>query len=115
MERCPLQWWSKREGAHARLARKYLSTPATTVACESWQLWETSDTVYHQICSPVTHGMDLSPTRHRDSSLAIPYASFPGQPYSALLLTLSASTQTVIQLRRRPFMVDVEHNSFVLK
>nr|XP_024655528.1 zinc finger BED domain-containing protein 1-like [Maylandia zebra] len=31
---CPLQWWSKREGAHARLAsiaRKYLSTPATTV------------------------------------------------------------------------------------
>ncbi|XP_039899173.1 E3 SUMO-protein ligase ZBED1-like [Simochromis diagramma] len=35
---CPLQWWSKREGAHARLAsiaRKYLSTPATTVPCES--------------------------------------------------------------------------------
>ncbi|XP_028425734.1 zinc finger BED domain-containing protein 1-like [Perca flavescens] len=29
MEGCPLQWWSKREGAHARLARiarKYLST-----------------------------------------------------------------------------------------
>ena len=37
MEGCPLQWWSKREGAHARLARierKYLSTPATTVHCE---------------------------------------------------------------------------------
>uniref|UniRef100_A0A3P8P8X8 BED-type domain-containing protein n=1 Tax=Astatotilapia calliptera TaxID=8154 RepID=A0A3P8P8X8_ASTCA len=34
---CPLQWWLKREGAHARLApiaRKYLSTPATTVPCE---------------------------------------------------------------------------------
>ncbi|KAI4875619.1 hypothetical protein NFI96_008201 [Prochilodus magdalenae] len=34
MEGCPLQWWSTREGAHARLApiaRKYLSTPATTV------------------------------------------------------------------------------------
>nr|XP_014267406.2 zinc finger BED domain-containing protein 1-like [Maylandia zebra] len=33
----PLQWWLKREGAHARLApiaRKYLSTPATTVPCE---------------------------------------------------------------------------------
>lgn len=37
MEGCPLQWWSKREGAHARLApiaRMYLSTPATTVPCE---------------------------------------------------------------------------------
>ena len=37
MEGCPLQWWSKREGAHAWLApiaRKYLSTPATTVPCE---------------------------------------------------------------------------------
>ncbi len=37
MEGCPLQWWSKREEAHARLApiaRKYLSTPATTVSCE---------------------------------------------------------------------------------
>ncbi|KAE8295701.1 hypothetical protein D5F01_LYC06636 [Larimichthys crocea] len=37
IEGCPLQWWSKREGAHARLAsiaRKYLSTPATTVPCE---------------------------------------------------------------------------------
>ncbi|KAL1006608.1 hypothetical protein UPYG_G00074390 [Umbra pygmaea] len=37
MEGCPLQWWSKREGAYARLARiarKYLSTPATTVPCE---------------------------------------------------------------------------------
>ncbi|KAI4892351.1 hypothetical protein NFI96_018662 [Prochilodus magdalenae] len=37
MEGCPLQWWSTREGAHARLApiaRKYLSTPATTVPCE---------------------------------------------------------------------------------
>uniref|UniRef100_A0AAZ1XRF2 BED-type domain-containing protein n=1 Tax=Oreochromis aureus TaxID=47969 RepID=A0AAZ1XRF2_OREAU len=34
---CPLQWWLKGEGAHARLApiaRKYLSTPATTVPCE---------------------------------------------------------------------------------
>lgn len=37
MEECPLQWWSKRERAHARLAhiaRNYLSTPATTVPCE---------------------------------------------------------------------------------
>ena len=37
IEGCPLQWWSKREGAHAGLApiaRKYLSTPATTVPCE---------------------------------------------------------------------------------
>ncbi|KAL6485768.1 hypothetical protein MHYP_G00051600 [Metynnis hypsauchen] len=37
MEGCPLQWWSKREGAHVRLApiaHKYLSTPATTVPCE---------------------------------------------------------------------------------
>ncbi|KAJ8364362.1 hypothetical protein SKAU_G00131930 [Synaphobranchus kaupii] len=37
MEGCPLQWWSKREEAHARLApiaRKYLSTPATTVPCK---------------------------------------------------------------------------------
>ncbi|KAL3969666.1 collagen type XXVI alpha (EMI domain-containing protein 2) [Sarotherodon galilaeus] len=34
---CPLQWWLKREGAHARLApiaHKYLSTLATTVPCE---------------------------------------------------------------------------------
>lgn len=37
MEGCPLQWWSKREATHARLAlipHKYLSTPATTVPCE---------------------------------------------------------------------------------
>ncbi|KAL7872326.1 hypothetical protein SRHO_G00073090 [Serrasalmus rhombeus] len=37
MEGCPLQWWSKREGAHVRLApiaHKYLSTPATSVPCE---------------------------------------------------------------------------------
>ncbi|XP_003442878.1 zinc finger BED domain-containing protein 1 [Oreochromis niloticus] len=37
IEECPLQWWLKREGAHARLAPiacKYLSTPATTVPCE---------------------------------------------------------------------------------
>ncbi|XP_030247727.1 zinc finger BED domain-containing protein 1-like [Sparus aurata] len=37
MEGCPLQWWSKREGAHAwlaNIARRYLSTPATTVPCE---------------------------------------------------------------------------------
>ncbi|XP_039519490.1 E3 SUMO-protein ligase ZBED1-like [Pimephales promelas] len=37
MDQCPLQWWSSREGAHvlmARIARKYLSTPATTVPCE---------------------------------------------------------------------------------
>ncbi|KAI4885628.1 hypothetical protein NFI96_024161, partial [Prochilodus magdalenae] len=36
MEGCPLQRWSTREGAHERLApiaRKDLSTPATTVPC----------------------------------------------------------------------------------
>ena len=34
---CPLEWWSKRETSHpvlATIARKYLSTPATTVPCE---------------------------------------------------------------------------------
>nr|XP_025038056.1 zinc finger BED domain-containing protein 1-like [Pelodiscus sinensis] len=34
---CPLEWWSKREGAYeslAPLARKYLATPATAVPCE---------------------------------------------------------------------------------
>lgn len=37
VEDCPLQWWSKREGAHARLApitQMYLSTPSTTVPRE---------------------------------------------------------------------------------
>ncbi len=36
-EDCPQQWWSNHEGAHsmmARLARKYLATPATSVPCE---------------------------------------------------------------------------------
>ena len=34
---CPQKWWSTYEGAHsdmARLARKYLATPATSVPCE---------------------------------------------------------------------------------
>ncbi|XP_038253661.1 E3 SUMO-protein ligase ZBED1-like [Dermochelys coriacea] len=37
METCPLEWWSKHEGAYeclAYLARKYLATPATAVPCE---------------------------------------------------------------------------------
>ncbi|XP_025070967.1 zinc finger BED domain-containing protein 1 [Alligator sinensis] len=37
MEACPLEWWSKHEGAYeslAYLARKYLATPATAVPCE---------------------------------------------------------------------------------
>ncbi|XP_053179676.1 E3 SUMO-protein ligase ZBED1-like [Scomber japonicus] len=37
LEACPLEWWSNHEGAHslmARLARKYLATPATSVPCE---------------------------------------------------------------------------------
>uniref|UniRef100_A0A3Q3AW85 Zinc finger BED domain-containing protein 1-like n=1 Tax=Kryptolebias marmoratus TaxID=37003 RepID=A0A3Q3AW85_KRYMA len=37
MDECPLQWWSKRRDSYPRLeqiARKYLSTPATTVPCE---------------------------------------------------------------------------------
>lgn len=34
---CPLQWWSSRAGAHPQLsvlARKYLTSPATSVRCE---------------------------------------------------------------------------------
>lgn len=34
---CPLEWWSKHEGSHSRLApyaQKYLATPATSVPCE---------------------------------------------------------------------------------
>ncbi|XP_035993655.1 zinc finger BED domain-containing protein 1-like [Fundulus heteroclitus] len=37
MEDCPMQWWAAHSGAHdklARLARKYLATPASTVPCE---------------------------------------------------------------------------------
>uniref|UniRef100_H3A803 HAT C-terminal dimerisation domain-containing protein n=1 Tax=Latimeria chalumnae TaxID=7897 RepID=H3A803_LATCH len=37
MEDCPLEQWSKRAGAYeilAKVARKYLATPATTVPCE---------------------------------------------------------------------------------
>jgi len=37
MDQCPLQWWPSREGAHvlmARIACRYLSTPATIVPCE---------------------------------------------------------------------------------
>ncbi|XP_019380299.1 PREDICTED: chromosome alignment-maintaining phosphoprotein 1 isoform X4 [Gavialis gangeticus] len=37
MEACPLEWWSKHEGAYeslAYLAHKYLATPATAVPCE---------------------------------------------------------------------------------
>ena len=34
---CPLQWWSSRAGTHPQLsvlARKYLTSPATSVPCE---------------------------------------------------------------------------------
>ena len=34
---CPLQWWKQHAGSHSRLARiakKYLATPATSVPCE---------------------------------------------------------------------------------
>lgn len=34
---CPLQWWSNHAGSHSRLAciaKKYLTTPATSVPCE---------------------------------------------------------------------------------
>uniref|UniRef100_A0A3B3DTM8 BED-type domain-containing protein n=1 Tax=Oryzias melastigma TaxID=30732 RepID=A0A3B3DTM8_ORYME len=37
MEDCPLKWWAEHQGSHnevARLARKYLATPATSVPCE---------------------------------------------------------------------------------
>nr|XP_055040804.1 E3 SUMO-protein ligase ZBED1-like [Misgurnus anguillicaudatus] len=37
IEDCPMQWWSKHEGAHsemAYLARRYLATPATSIPCE---------------------------------------------------------------------------------
>ncbi|KAL3967138.1 chromosome alignment-maintaining phosphoprotein 1 [Sarotherodon galilaeus] len=37
LEDCPLQWWAAHAGAHsqlARLARRYLATPASTVPCE---------------------------------------------------------------------------------
>lgn len=37
IEECPLQWWSKHEGAHsemAYLAQRYLATPATSIPCE---------------------------------------------------------------------------------
>lgn len=37
IEDCPLQWWSKHEGAHsemAYLARRYLATPFTSIPCE---------------------------------------------------------------------------------
>ncbi|XP_051815909.1 E3 SUMO-protein ligase ZBED1-like [Acanthochromis polyacanthus] len=37
MDACPLQWWLNRKGSYGKLAllaRKYLSSPATTVPCE---------------------------------------------------------------------------------
>jgi len=36
-DNCPLEWWKSHAGAYptiASLARKYLTTPATTVPCE---------------------------------------------------------------------------------
>lgn len=41
---CPLQWWSTHSGAHnnlARIAKKYLSTPASNVPVwQSGSQWE---------------------------------------------------------------------------
>ena len=37
LSECPLEWWRKHEGAYAnlaKLARKFLASPATTVPCE---------------------------------------------------------------------------------
>ncbi|XP_063324964.1 E3 SUMO-protein ligase ZBED1-like [Pelmatolapia mariae] len=52
---CPLQWWLKREGAHASLAPialKYLSTPATTVPCE--RLFSLSGHIIQKKCASLS-------------------------------------------------------------